>query len=111
MKKIIFSFLILFVAIQEAASQTPAEQLANKIAKKMKDSLSLSELQQNQVYEINLQLSEQKSTVRKEYRTSPVLATKIQQVENMRDSLYKEVLTEQQYVLYRQKKRKLVNNN
>jgi hypothetical protein len=92
-------------------AQTPAEQLAVKIAQKMKDSLSLTELQKSQLYEINIQLNNSKSAARQQYTGSDSLGIKIQKIENTRDSLYSQILTEPQFLLYRQKKRNLVNNN
>lgn len=94
-----------------ASSQTTAESIAAKIAQKMKDSLSLSETQKSQLYSINMEITTQKAAMRQQYAGSDLLAVKIQQEENKRDSLYRPVLTEQQYLLYRQKKRYLINNN
>jgi hypothetical protein len=92
-------------------AQTPAEQLAEKIAGKMKDSLSLTETQKRQLYNINLQISSNKLAVRQQFSSPDSLRIMTQQAENMRDSLYRQVLTEQQFTTYRQKKRNLVNNN
>ncbi len=57
--KILIICSLLFVAISVSA-QSPAEQLAGKIAQKMKDSLSLTEPQKEQIYSINMQLHNQK---------------------------------------------------
>ena len=111
MKNIISALLIFIVANTSIKAQTPAEQLADRIAGKMKDSLSLTNQQKDQLYSINMQLNESKTTVRQLYNNTDSLVLKLQQVENTRDSLYGSVLTSQQFILYKQKKRKLVNNN
>jgi hypothetical protein len=111
MKNTFISFLFLSVISYSVNAQTAAEQLADKIAVKMKDSLSLSSEQKGQLYTINIQLSNQKASVRQQYAGTDSLQLKMQRVENTRDSLYRSVLGEEKYLLYRQKKRNLVNNN
>lgn len=93
-------------------SQTvSADIVAQRIAQKMKDSLLLSEDQKTQIYNINLNLNNHKMLVRQQQISSDSLRLKIQQVENTRDSLYRPILTEQQFLLYREKKKSLINNN
>jgi uncharacterized protein YxeA len=113
MKKLLIALVIIIVAGYSASAQTSnAEVLAGKIAQKMKDTLSLTETQKGQVYTINMQLYQQKETAWQQYGQSDSLVTvHVQRIENTRDSLYKAVLTAPQYILYRDKKRKLVNNN
>ena len=77
----------------------------------MKDTLSLSEEQKQQVYDVNIQLHEQKMQVRREYGNMDSVSIHIQKVENTRDSLYRAFLTTDQYRAYRYKKRFLVSNN
>jgi hypothetical protein len=87
-------------------------QLANKLAKKMKDTLDLSSQQRQQIKTINLQLHNQKMALRNQYTgQDSVLRVKTQQVENTRDSLYKPILGTQKYTLYRQKKINLLRMN
>ncbi len=93
------------------AQQTPAENLANHIAQKMKDSLFLSEAQKNQLYTMNMQLNTLKMAARLQYKGTDSLTIKIQKIENTRDSFYSMVLSEEQMILYRQKKRNLVSAN
>jgi hypothetical protein len=92
-------------------AQTQAEVVANKIAQKMKDSLNLADSVRIKIYQINMQLDQQKLVVRNHYAGSDSLRIKVQQVENSRDALYQAVLPGEKFVLYRQKKRNLVNNN
>lgn len=110
-KQMIVLLVFITSALLCEAQSTPSELLAQKIALKMKDSLLLSGIQKDQVYTINMQLHEQKTLARQQSPALDSLGLKIQRIENRRDSLYRGVLTEEQYILYRQKKRNLVNNN
>jgi hypothetical protein len=111
MKITILLFMCLGAGYILKAQQTPAENLANHIAQKMKDSLALSEVQKNQIYTLNMQLSNLKTAARQQYTGTDSLGRGLQRIENTRDSLYSTVLTEQQMLLYRQKKRNLVSKN
>ena len=94
------------------AQSSPANQLAQKIAEKMRDTLSLTSPQYSQVYDINMRLHEQKMQVRQQQDWDRERISKsLQQVENTRDSLYGQILTEEQYRLYRGKKRNLISSN
>lgn len=92
-------------------AQTPGSQLANKIAQKMKDTLSLTEQQHQVIYNLNMQIFNAKQTVRQSHAGSDSLGYFIQRIENKRDSLYKTVLTAEKFLQYREKKRNLLNNN
>jgi hypothetical protein len=109
---IILSLLLSAAVFCEAQATSPAaEALANKIAQKMKDSLALSAAQQQQVYNINLQLHQQKIAVRQQYPGNDSLITvNLQRIENKRDSLYQPVLGQAKYGQYQLKKKNLVNN-
>lgn len=111
MNKKVFFFLVLVTSFFFVKAQSPAEQLAGKIANKMKDTLSLSTQQRNSIYDINMNLSNQKAAVRYQYTAPDSLTIKIQLVERSRDSLYSGVLSAPQFQLYKQKKRNLVSNN
>lgn len=104
--------LLLLCFFQLATAQSdPATILANKLAVRMKDSLSLTQAQQQQLYQLNLQLHQSKMSVRQQYAGNDSLRLRVQWVENTRDSLYRGVLTTGQHELYLQKKRNLINNN
>lgn len=113
MKKILIGlFIQLFISLSVSAQINSAEAIANKIAQKMKDTLSLSEAQKEQVLTINKQLHQQKQAIWQQHNQGDSLITvHIQRIENTRDSLYKAILTDEQFKIYRVKKRKLVNNN
>jgi peptidoglycan hydrolase CwlO-like protein len=110
MKKILI-VLVLLTATAVAKSQTTvADSLAQRMSIRMKDSLSLTEYQRVQLYQINLQLHEAKMAKRQLYVGIDSLQVHIQRVESTRDSLYRQVLSEDQHALYLQKKRNLINN-
>jgi broad specificity polyphosphatase/5'/3'-nucleotidase SurE len=112
--KYTFFYIIIFILLSVTKTNgqtTTAIQLADKIAQKMKDTLSLNQQKKTQIYNINLQLHDWKTQARQQYANSDSLGRMIQRVENKRDSLYRNVLTTNQYNLYLQKKRNLVNNN
>lgn len=110
MKKITLTLLLLS-AIYVLSAQSPAEVMAQKITVKMKDSLSLTETQQQNIYSINLQLHQLKSQAWQQYNNHDSLRVVVQRIENTRDSLYHGVLNDEKYTLYLQKKRVLVSNN
>lgn len=110
LKKEVIVFLAFFMC-HKANSQSLPETVAKNIATKMKDSLHLTEKQEEKIYKLNLHLHDQKNNMRQQFRGTDSLNRKIQRVENQRDSLYRIVLTEQQYLRYKQKKRNLVSSN
>lgn len=92
-------------------AQTQAEIVASKIAQKMKDTLDLPDSMRVRIYQVNLQLDQQKTAMRNQYAGTDSLRIKVQQVENLRDALYQAVLPADRFILYKQKKRNLVSNN
>ena len=88
--KIFFCTIISFVICGTLGAQTPGEEVANKIAWKMKDSLQLTDSQRIVIYNINMQIAEQKSNMRSLYTGTDSLRLKIQLVEYTRDGLYHE---------------------
>lgn len=109
--KIIILLLCIFLTVAATAQSDHANQLASKIAQKMKDSLNLTGLQKNAIKDINMNLYELKKTSRLQHRGSDSLRIFLQRIENKRDTLYSAILSQQEYLLYKQKKRNLVNNN
>jgi len=112
MKKIticIFSILVLCFHLQ--AQDSPAEQLAHRIAGKMKDSLKLTAQQTDAIYSANVQLHKLKMTVRGTYTNPDSLRIHLQRSENIRDSLYRVVLPYSKFLLYKKNKARLINNN
>lgn len=111
MKRLIITIFVIAISITRIFAQTNAEQLADKIAQRMKDSLNLTALQKDKIFSINIELQNRKMQVWKEQKSQDSLKRYLQQVENTRDSLYKTILSPDQMAMYRQKKRNLVNNN
>lgn len=105
--------LILAIVIAGAANaqSSPAVDLANKIADKMKDTLGLSQGQRSQIFAVNIHLYDQKKGVLQRFQNRDSISRRLQMIENTRDSLYNEKLTPAQFQVYREKKRHLVNNN
>ncbi len=110
MKQLLIICVVITLSIYTRAQQAPAQAVAEKIARKMKDSLSLTDSQWHQVYDINMRLHAQKSALRTRY-SGAELTLYTQQVEDTRDSLYRMVLPRQVYHLYKRKKDNLVINN
>jgi hypothetical protein len=113
MKKLTILSLILIVYNNTTqAQQAPSEQLSFRLSQRLKDSLSLTEAQRQSIYQINLELHNQKSIVWQQYDGSDsLIRANLQLIENKRDSLYKPLLSDEQYIKYKQKKRSLVSSN
>lgn len=99
--------LLTWCSTLRAQAQTPDRNRI--IAQRMKDSLALSGEQQDKIYAINVQMDNAKLAYYKQHGQTSALRANMQKIESSRDSLYKPVLTEQQFLLYRQKKYLLVN--
>ncbi len=99
---------ILLTATTANSQLAAAKDLAGNIAEKMKDSLRLNPEQKNRIYEMNMNIHDQKMDVRKKYAHADSIRRYTQRIENTRDSLYRQVLTKEQYLLYKEKKRFLV---
>ncbi|HKO82678.1 MAG TPA: hypothetical protein VJU78_19865 [Chitinophagaceae bacterium] len=112
MKKYLFCLFFL-IGMQNVKAQKTAvaAAVADKIARKMADTLNLTNQQKQQVYDINLRLHDRKMAMRQLHSNNPSLEMYLQRIENTRDSLYQTVLSEEKYLRYRQKKPNLVNNN
>lgn len=100
------------LTINAYSQQNPVEIYASKISTRMKDTLSLTDSQRQKIYTLSKELGEQQKNVWLQYPSSDSLVQRhIQQLENSRDDLYRPVLGEEKYLLYREKKRMLLNNN
>lgn len=105
---------ILFFSALVAKTQTATEngeRLAHKIANRMKDSLDLTPQQRNAIFQINRDIHSEKQAAIQQYGNTAETGRALQRIENKRDSLYRTVLTEEKYLLYRSKKANLVNAN
>lgn len=111
MKKLFVTLLFCSSFLIIHAQTSPAEMVAGNIARKMKDSLSLTEGQMQQIFAVNMQLHQKKLSMRQQYAGSAAVGMYLQKVENTRDSLYSIILSDNKYQLYKQKKKNLINNN
>jgi len=111
MRYIAFSIAISLLTLGKGYSQSAGEEISNKIAQRMKDSLGLTTDQKSQVYNVNIQLHSQKMLARQQNENVDSLTVRFQRIENTRDSLYRPILTTEQFLLYVDKKKNLVNNN
>jgi hypothetical protein len=106
----IFLGILFSIGVKAQTSQRiidyNSNQLAEKIAVKMKDSLSLSTTQYLKIIEANKIIHNSKMTMRKQYTgQDSILQVMIQKEEDKRDELYKAVLDDKQYFMYLQKKK------
>jgi hypothetical protein len=105
----VFVTFFFFVSIT-AFAQGNSDQLSEKIAVRIKDSLHLTPIQYDSVLSINRRLHMEKMEARKSFPSFDSLTRNIQRIELQRDSLYKPILTDK-FDLYLQKKRNLIHNN
>jgi hypothetical protein len=109
---ILFLLTTFFKAsFSQSNGQDPATRLANRIADKMRDSLSLSQKQRNDIFVITTQLQDRKKAAMTSGQDRNNIGLALQQIENTRDSLYATVLSAAQIQIYNQKKRNLIRNN
>ena len=109
MKLILLLFFSFFLA-GSVNAQSYATAVADRIAQRMKDSLSLSAGQKDSIYAVNIRLHNQKALLRQQYTSIDSLEYHTQLVERTRDSLYMRVLGDEKYLLYKSKKRNLISN-
>jgi hypothetical protein len=102
--------LALCGCLRAGAQTTPMQQVAAAQAQRMKDTLGLTTVQKDSIYQVNLRLMNEKHDLRSQYANNPaLLRSKTQEVENTRDSRYAPILTPAQFTLYQQKKRNLLS--
>lgn len=111
MKFLLMTIFFLVTTVTSKAQNSFATQIAEKIAQRMKDSLLLSDKQKDSIYSLNIRLNNEKAQLRSQYADMDSLQYHTQRVEASRDSLYRTVLDEEKYRLYKTKKRNLITNN
>lgn len=111
MNKVLIIAVFALLANTKSKSQTsPAVNQANRVAQRMTDSLSLNTIQKDSLFNISLRLNNQKMVVRQQYASSDSLVLKLQLTESRRDSLYRPILTNTQYLQYLQRKLSILGN-
>ena len=109
MKKL-FICMVLFIALKATGyAQTTPESQAAEIAQKMKDTLTLSEQQKSQIQTATTAIQNTKLGLRQLY-TGRALEYYLSMEEKNRDSLYKNILPENKYTLYLEKKSTMLTN-
>ncbi|PZR28926.1 MAG: hypothetical protein DI535_04200 [Citrobacter freundii] len=99
--------------MNQAYSQTnePVIPFAEKVANRMRDSLSLSSIQRDSVYAINVRLMQESQDTRAKNLPPVELQTELQLIEGSRDRLYRQVLGQEKFLLYKPRKFALVFAN
>lgn len=112
MKYILIAFVFIVSAMKTFAQSDIGEQRSQNLARRMMDTLGLTTQQRDSIYAINMRIHTRKMQYWKQYANSEgdPLTYFLQITENTRDSLYKAVLTPDQMILYREKKRYLFKN-
>jgi hypothetical protein len=105
MKKIIF-FVIgaLMGTVSLQAQSATAVHTAAKVANKMKDSLNLSTDQRSLIYEINLRIAEERETSGNSYPSGDSTINGLRGLAPWRDTMYKRVLSPEQFQRYIRRK-------
>jgi hypothetical protein len=111
-KKFSMLTVVMFLSVVTfGQTSNPGQQLADRLAGKMKDTLGLTVVQRQSIYDVNMQLHVLKMRARTVYTDLDLLQQQLQHIEYTRDSLYKMVLNVPEYQLYLQKKQTLISNN
>jgi len=124
MKKIFIVFPLVISSFILRAQVASVGASSNRIAQNLKDTLSLSNEQAKQIYEVNMKIYQQKQELRQKYKISEFARTDKQskfissdslgiymyKLEMRRDSLYKLILAPDKYQLYQQKKVTVINS-
>jgi K+/H+ antiporter YhaU regulatory subunit KhtT len=119
MKKLYILLILLLPGIHTLYAQeknkpnksTPASEMDQRIADKMKVTLGLEQQQWEKILKINQELSEQKKNAFKSSTDREKVGKELQRIEDERDNKYRSVLSEKQQELYIQKKKYLLSRN
>ena len=104
------SALLLNAQAQNSKKRVSGLTREFEYAQALKDSLKLTDLEKHKVYTVNVGLYKQKMALRDQYKNNmETLKRELRKVENSRDSLYKNVLTREQFTKYKTIKEKVIN--
>ncbi|WP_291914523.1 hypothetical protein [Chitinophaga sp. CB10] len=107
MKAVFFiAFALALLSSDAVVAQTAHDA---GICKRMQDSLHIDEMQLNNIMKINMEITRKKQQARLDNKDEIKLRMKIQTVENTRDSLFSNVLTVEQFRIYKAKKGYFLN--
>lgn len=110
MKKILLLSSLIFIVPSIRAQVNYSESMSLQFTERMKDSVHITKQQSVEINSVNQFLAREKLILRQQISHPDSLQRKTQQVENMRDSLYKKILSSEQYIIYKKKKRFLIGN-
>jgi|LakMenE01Jun11ns_1017448.scaffolds.fasta_scaffold8726107_2 dTDP-glucose pyrophosphorylase len=108
-----FLLVLFFVALfgsvfGQTSSDTLIQKQSLQVAIKMRDSLNLSSGQSDALLHANKFIYQKKVEARQLYGTDrQVIGRKLQEAENMRDSLYAQILMPEQFTRYKLRKGEL----
>lgn len=112
---VIIALLSLLTLSNESMGQKSftATEFSLLVATKMKDSLSLNDIQYEKLIEINTMLQKKTIQIHAENKQagSKGIQQKLIELEKERESLYTEILTKEQFEQYKIKKANLFNRN
>jgi|LakMenE01Jun11ns_1017448.scaffolds.fasta_scaffold9627444_1 hypothetical protein len=110
MKKHICFTIFLFILITKGYTQTNViEKQAKGIAQFFSDSLHTSSVVTDSIYAINLLLGVQKMRAWETISKPDSLKLQLQQIENLRDVLYKPLLDSSRFTLYLKRKKEMLH--
>jgi len=101
--------LLLFIVPLSSMAQTNQEKSSKYLAERLRDSLTLTEKEYQELFKINLILEEQKKNARSMNEVILIKTKKVQKIENSRDSLYAIILNQKQLEIYKLRKNSLLN--
>jgi Spy/CpxP family protein refolding chaperone len=114
MKQLII-LVILFIATNHIAkaqdTTSPGMKTAQHIAEKMAQELGLTPPQKVKIADINRTLVRKKMEAMGRTQDKGSIGPDIQKIENSRDSLYQQVMTDEQFLIYKDRKSALINRN
>ena len=110
MTKISLTLLGLLLSTFGFSQLSQGDQVSSNLTQKLNDSLQLSSKELILIDSLNKHIQLQKMLQWKELKNRDELRIQLQKIESSRDSLYRLVLTDEKYWLYRQSKSNLINN-
>lgn len=111
MNKLIISVSVLLATTFQAKSQDIDSVVAKTFANKLRDSLALTQSQTDSIYQISKALRIEKRDVWAQYKNSKDLNQRMLQEDEKRDSLFRNVLGDEKFTLYFQKRRQFLLAN
>lgn len=101
--------VLLSIGFRGTAQAVNNDAPAQRLAMRMRDSLSLSAGQYDSIYAINQRINQLNTAARLQYAQQiDSLQASLQRIEYGRDALYRPVLGVDKYLLYKRKKIKLL---